>query len=132
MRIAYKSRAFSLIEMVIAIMLLSVLSVVMVGIIPSAVFGVYSASKRATASNIAQDVIEAARHQSPSSLEDYRFDTNQNNTDYLVRVSFGSATDSEGKPLDTELARTVRVHISWNDRNFNRNFQVQTTMFKPQ
>lgn len=120
-------RGFSLSEMVIAILILSTLSVILVGVIPSAMFGMKSAENRAQAAGIARDVIEKMRVRDFASLASTTEDSKTSNgTEYHVSIEVTTAV-VEGVSWSEENARDVRVTVMWKDRTgWKRNEDVQT------
>lgn len=120
-------RGFSLSEMVISILILSILSVILVGVIPSAMFGMKSAENRAQAAGIARDVIETMRVRDFATLASTTEDAKTSNgTEYHVSVDVGPAV-VEGVTWNEETARDVRVTVMWKDRTgWKRREDVQT------
>lgn len=120
-------RGFSLSEMVISILILSTLSVILVGVIPSAMFGMKTAENRAQAAGIARDVIEQLRLRDFDALASTPEETHTSNgTDYHVSVEVGPAV-VEGVTWSEATARDIRVTVMWRDRtSWKRQEDVQT------
>jgi len=113
-----RSSGFSLSEVLISIMVLSTLSVLLVGVIPASVIGLKAASQRAQAGMLARQVLEDARRDGFDHLGSVGSvrtlpQVAQNGAEFNVSVSVEQARDSSGVTLDADEARTVRVRVVW-------------------
>ncbi len=113
-----RSLGFSLAEVLISIMVLSTLSVLLVGVIPASVIGLKAASQRAQAGLLARQVLEDARRDGFDRLGPVgttrTFPTvDQNGTQYELHYSVEEARDSAGVGLLEDQARTVQVRVIW-------------------
>lgn len=109
-----KRRGFSLCELLISLMILSVLSVLLVGVIPASVFGQKAAGQRLFAANWARGEVERMRVAGFDHLENHELTQVTNNgTDFRARVEVANAKDSAGADLDPTRAREVRITVEW-------------------
>ncbi len=107
-------RGFSLTELLISLMILSVLSVLLVGVIPASVFGQKAAGQRLFAANWARAEVERMRVAGFDHLENHALTPVTNNgTDFRGKVELATVKDSEGADLDPTRAREVRITVEW-------------------
>lgn len=109
---------FSLSEVLISIMVLSTLSVLLVGVIPASVIGLKAASQRAQAALLARQVLEDARRDGFDRLGAVGSSRTlpplaQNGAEFALFVSVERARDSSGVLLDEAQAKTLRVRVVW-------------------
>lgn len=125
-------RGFSLSELVVAVLLLSTLSVVLVGVIPAAVLGVRSAGSRATAATLARQTLEDLRRGGLGRVQAADLPNVQvNGVVYTRRVEVAPARAFEdGTFLETDEAREVRCVITWVDRGHRKSFSGGTVFHK--
>src|SRR5688572_25506083 len=112
------SAGFSLSEVLISIMVLSTLSVLLVGVIPASVIGLKAASQRAQASMLARQLLEDARRDGFDRLPAVGSSRTlppiaQNGAEYALFVTLEPARDSSGVLLDDDQARTMQVRVVW-------------------
>ena len=112
-------RAFVLAELVVAMLILSTLSVVLVGVIPATIIGAKSAARRATAAMLAresmEDLVRDGFDNLPSSPVVHPAQELQN-VKYSAEVSVEPALDSAGTALDDTIVKMVVVKVRWEDR----------------
>lgn len=107
-------RGFSLCELLISLMILSVLSVLLVGVIPASVFGVKAAGQRLFAANWARQEVEKMRVAGFDHFQNHDLAKVTNNgTDFVGKVEVTNAKDSAGHDLDPTRAREIRVWVEW-------------------
>lgn len=95
-------------------MILSVLSVLLVGVIPASVFGQKAAGQRLFAANWARAEVERMRVAGFDHLKDHELTPVTNNgTDFRAQVKVANAKDSTGSELDPSRAREVRITVEW-------------------
>lgn len=125
-------RGFSLSELVVAVLLLSTLSVVLVGVIPAAVLGVRSAGYRATAATLARQTLEDLRRGGLGRLEAADLpNVTVNNVVYTRRVELAAARAFDGgSPLALNEAREVRCVITWMDRGIRKGYCGSTVFHR--
>lgn len=113
--------------MVVAILILSTLSVILVGVVPSAMFGMRSAENRAQAASIARDTIEEMRGLDFDKVVSGNAPSRTSNgTVYHVNVEVGAASIGDVRCSEA-TARDVRVTVVWKDRTgWKRAEDVQT------
>lgn len=112
--------------MIVAILILSVISVVLVGVIPSAMMGMKSAENRAVASVVASGVLERLREGDFDVIESGdAASVTSNGTLFHVSVEVGPVT-FEDRVWSAEKAKDVQVHVMWKDRTtWRREADVQ-------
>ncbi len=109
-----RRRGFSLTELLISLMILSVLSVLLVGVIPASVFGLKAAGQRLFAANWARAELERMRVAGFDHLASHDLPKVTNNgTDFVGKVQVSNAKDSSGSDLDPLRAREVRILVEW-------------------
>lgn len=125
-------KGFSLGEILIALLILAILSVLLVGVIPASVFGLRAAGQRVTAAQIARNEVEKMRRDGLDRLTDHLLTaTNVNGTFFFGTVMVGQARDSEGNLLDTRKAREVVIEVRWKGRGGHDNlYQCRSTLVR--
>jgi len=115
-------------------MILSVLSVLLVGVIPAAVFGLKAAGQRLFAANWARAEIEKMRVAGFDHLANHQLPKVTNNgTDFTAKVEVLTAKDSAGADLDPTRAREVRVLVEWTASGGGpRNYSSRSTLVRQQ
>lgn len=95
-------------------MILSVLSVLLIGVIPASVFGQKAAGQRLFAADWARAEVERMRVAGFDHLENHALTPVTNNgTDFRAKVELATAKDSSGADLDPGRAREVRITVEW-------------------
>lgn len=126
-------RGFSLAELMLAFVVLSVLSVVLIGVVPSTIIGLKGTSQRASAALLAQTELEELRRSGFGSLtatvEPYPRATIER-TEYIYRVEVQPARLSDGSPMDPDTAKTVTVLVQWESKTGLQTYQARAVMFK--
>lgn len=124
---------FSLAECTVAVLVLAAMSVVLVGVIPSTIFGMKSAENRALAACLAREALEGMRQGDFEALASADVRTVvSNGTEFRVRVEVGPAVDSGGSPMDDERARSIQVVVSWDERGGGRSHHASTILCRYQ
>ena len=115
-------------------MILSVLSVLLVGVIPASVFGLKAAGQRLFAANWARAEIERMRVAGFDHLSDHKLPKVTNNgTDFVGKVEISQAKDSSGASLDPARARQVQVTVEWKaSGGGSRSYTSRSTLVKQQ
>lgn len=109
---SFNMRGFSLAEMVIAILILSVVSVVLVGVMPACIIGLHGAENRAAAAALGRQVLEETRSQGFSRIASQpRTEMLSNRQPYDVEVRVGPLGS-----LDPALAKQIEIVVTWHDR----------------
>lgn len=127
------SRGFSLAEILVALLLLSVVSLVLTGVVPATITGMRKASQRANATMLAQSkmdelmsigfgLIEASVEPPPV--------VPVAGTDYTVRINVQPALLSDGTPMDEDECKLVTVEVTWLDRNDPKRVYQRQVFFK--
>jgi|GEM_PF-1876304 len=136
------SAGFSLAEVLIAIMILSVLSVIIIGAIPSAMFAMKKAENRAKAAAIGRQALDYLRRADFDKIEtgmdmtsvvqfQKSADSDErmiNRTDYSISVVVARAM-SGSIAIPADRVKDVKVIVTWKDREQKENFHVARTIF---
>lgn len=136
------SAGFSLAEVMIAVLILSALSVIIIGAIPSAMFAMKKAETRAKAAALGSQTLEY--------LKKLDFDKITTGMDVTSVVQLQKAADSDRRMLNKtefsikvitaqvfagslaippEKAKDVKVVVTWKDREQKENVHVARTIF---
>jgi Tfp pilus assembly protein PilV len=117
----------------VALMLLSVISLVLTGLIPATITGMHKASQRTNASMLAENELALIRQSGFGNLEPtsppYQAQPVAG-TDYFVKVLVTPATMSDGSTMDQDVAKLVSVEVTWEDRQGDQRHVSQAVMFK--
>jgi type II secretory pathway pseudopilin PulG len=128
-----KDRAFSLAELMLAFVVLSVISVVLLGVVPSTIVGLKGATQRASAALIAQTQLEELRRAGFGTLaatsQPYPL-TVVERTEYTHRVELAPARLSTGDLMSEEVARQVSVIVEWQSKTGAQTYTANAVMFK--
>ncbi len=109
-----RTRGFSLSEILISVMILSVLSVLLVGVIPASVLGLKAAGQRLFAAQWARDEVEKMRISGFDHLSNRDLPmVVHNGTEFVGKVEVRNARDSHGNPMEANRAREIEVRIEW-------------------
>jgi len=134
-------KAFSLAEVLIALLILSVLSVLMVGAIPSAMVAMKKAENRTRAAMLASSTMEYLRKVkfdeiktgmdiTPLTQYHARSDAGQGAaTDFQIQVEAGTAFNGT-TPLSDKKAREVKVTVHWKDKQGESIYATRTILFR--
>lgn len=126
-------RGFSLAELMLAFVVLSVISVVLIGVVPSTVMGLKAASQRASAALLAQTELEELRRSGfgsvAATVEPYPRATVER-TEFVYRIEVGQALLSSGEAMDPDVAKTVTVVVEWQSRTGPQTYHANAVMFK--
>lgn len=126
-------KGFSLGEMVVALAVLSLLSVIMVGVVPSTVIGLREAELRANAAVIGQDTLENLRRAGFGNVQSTTPPhpvVTVDEVDYTVEVVTGTARASDGNNMDPNEAKDVQVLVRWKGKHGEKMHQARAVMFK--
>lgn len=104
----------------VALMLLSVVSLILSGLIPATITGMAKAAQRTNAQILAQNelaIIAQAGfgHLSPSAPPHKTLEVS--GTSYLLKVLVEPTTLADGSPMDETLAKLVSVEVTWRYQN---------------
>ena len=115
-----RRQGFSLSEILISVMILSVLAVLLVGVIPSTVLGLRAAGQRVCASELARGHLERLRQKGLDQLRNEVLPPQMiNGSEYSGEIQVVPATASNGQPLDPDRAQLVTVIVRWKGRGGN-------------
>lgn len=141
-RIAKPRKGFALSELLISILILSTLSVILVGVIPSAMFGMKKAENKARASILARETLEYIKRcgfrniktdMDISPVIDYQHKADERSwysTDFTIKVTVGNAFTQEGKIMDQTKTKDVQVTVTWKEKNKICDFTARTIFYK--
>ncbi len=117
----------------LAFVVLSVISVVLIGVVPSTIVGLQGASQRANAALLAQTQLEELRRAGFGSIvpsvEPYPTATMER-TDYTYRVEVAPAALSSGEPMKLDIAKLVTVTVQWESKTGLQSHLARAVMFK--
>lgn len=125
--------AFTLAELMLSFVVLSVLSVVLLGIVPSTIIGLHAASQRANAALVAESQLEELRRAGFGSLAatEPPYPTRQvDQTLYSYRVELTPARLSSGELMESELAQQVQVTVEWTSKTGPQSYTACAVMFR--
>lgn len=118
-------------ELIISLLILSVLSVVMVGVIPSTIIGTRSAANRARAAVLARDTIESLQRNGYDNLADRPEEVVRvEDIDYTGSVTLADAVAADGTVMDPAVARQAVVLITWKDRGGEHSYEARTVLVR--
>ncbi|MFA5508395.1 MAG: prepilin-type N-terminal cleavage/methylation domain-containing protein [Vulcanimicrobiota bacterium] len=124
---------FSLAELMLAFVVLSVLSVVLIGVVPSTIIGLKGASQRANAALLAQTQFEELRRSGfgsiIASVEPYPT-ASLERTDYTYRIEVAEAQLSSGEMMSLDIAKLVHVVVDWQSQTGPQTYKASAVMFK--
>ena len=126
-----RPQAFSLSEVLIALLILSLLSVLMLGVIPATIIGLASANQKATASFLAAQTLAEVRQQDPFRLYTLApsFAPSANIDGSIYEVLYG-VYDNTGLPKESASAAptslSVEVVIRWHSKQGIRFHRVRS------
>ena len=120
-------------EVMVAMMLLSVISLVLTGMIPATITGMHKAAMRTNASMLALNRISELRQLgfgniNPTDPPHEQYEVS--GTDYVLQITTEPAPLSSGGTMDTDVAKLVSVRVDWEDRNGAQKFISQAVVFK--
>jgi len=105
---------FSLGEVLCSFMILSLLSVILVGVIPSTIMGSKASGQRAVAASLVRAEIEKIRLGGIGQLRAAQLPgVKSNGTEFTLEVEVTDATDSSGNRLDPDKAKKGVVICRW-------------------
>ena len=123
-------RGFSIAEVMIAFLLLSVVSLILAGLIPATITGMAKASQRNVAGTLAEGQLEELRQSGFSAIEPSENTTPMGGIDFNIQVEVGPAKLSSGGEMDTDVAKTVTVTVRWEYKNLDYKLARRAVMFK--
>lgn len=117
----------------LAFVVLSLLSVVLIGVVPSTVIGLKGASQRANAALLAQTQLEELRRSGFGSVvasdEPYPTVTLER-IEYSYRVEVEQAQMSDAEMMSLEIAKKVSVVVEWESQTGSQTYTASSVMFK--
>lgn len=133
-RLIYRkgTAGLSLAEIMVCIVVLSTLSVLMVGVIPATIVGLRSASERATATLLVQAAMEQTRKQEFGSLQAISFERTLNGRDYKVSTVVKDALASDGTALDASQIKAIEVVVSWRSKGGDKVERFESVVARSQ
>lgn len=124
-------RGFSLSECLVALLILSLLSVVLVGVVPSTVFGMKSAENRARATCMARDLLDGIYATGGEEGETTLPPRTVNGTTYGVTVAVRPVRDVPGPVLDSTRIQHVSITVTWVERRATKRHILSTYCYRP-
>lgn len=129
------TRAFSLAELLVAMLVLSLLAVVLVGVMPASIFGTRLAQQHVVAAMISREVLETVRKRNFMSMTggvipDYEdSDKIVYKTTYaLSPVTPALPTDPTTNPPNQPCTKDLEVKVNWTYRNKLREHLSKVTL----
>lgn len=120
-------------ELMLAFVVLSAVSVVLIGVVPSTIIGLRGASQRANAALIAQTQLEELRRSGfgslAASVEPYPQATMERMI-YNYRVEIAPALLSSGEAMSLEVAKQVGVVVTWTSKTGPQTYVARAVLFK--
>lgn len=117
----------------LAFVVLSVLSVVLIGVVPSTIIGLKGASQRANAALLAQTQFEELRRSGfgsiIASVEPYPT-ASLERTDYTYRIEVAEAQLSSGEMMSLDIAKLVHAVVDWQSQTGPQTYKASAVMFK--
>ena len=126
-------RGFSMAEVMVAFMLLSVISLILAGLIPATITGMARAAQRNTAGLLAESELAALRQTGFSLLEPTvapHKTVSPGGVDFNIQVEVGPAPLSSGGTMDTDVAKIVTVTVRWAYNNLDYTLARRAVLFK--
>jgi len=137
-----RSAGFSLAEVMIAVLILSALSVIIIGAIPSAMFAMKKAETRAKAAALGSQTLEYLKKldfdkittgmdvTSITQLQKAADGDKRmlNKTEFSIKVVTAQAF-SGSLAIPPEKAKDVKIVVTWKDREQKENVHVARTIF---
>lgn len=120
-------------EVMVALMLLSVISLVLTGMIPATITGMHKAAMRTNASMLALNRLAELRQLGFGNIEATTPPHEQyevTGTEYVLQIAVAPAPLSGGGTMDTDVAKLVTVRVDWKDRQGPQKFISQAVIFK--
>lgn len=134
MPMSHTRRAFSLAELCVSLLILSVLAVLMVGVIPASIFGVRNAEERAAASVLSRDLIEELRATGFSHLnlqaQTYAPSQTREGIEYFLIYAVSDPglprdpADKEDDGTPRLTAKQIDVEVRWKSRQGAKRLQA--------
>ena len=126
-----RTRGFSLSELLISLMILSVLSVLLVGVIPATVNGMRGAVQRSYASSMARQAVEEALRDGFERLQNRTLKKIFiNGTEFEGDLQVVDATAPDGSTMDKTRARQVTVTVRWNFHGAPKSYSTARLVVK--
>ncbi|MFA7483762.1 MAG: hypothetical protein WC314_24905 [Vulcanimicrobiota bacterium] len=126
-------RAFSMAEVMVAFLLLSVISVVLAGVIPATITGTARAAQRNTAGLLAESSLAEMRQTGFGSIEPTaapHLSVLAGGVEYNLQVEVESAPLSSGGVMDQDVAKLVTVTTRWTYKNMDQQLARRAVIFK--
>jgi hypothetical protein len=108
-------------------------SVVLIGVVPSTIVGLTGATQRANAALLAENQLEELRRAGFGSLQNsvqpYP-EITMERTVYTTRVEIHPALLSSGGAMASDVARTASVFVTWQSKTGAQQYVARGVMFK--
>lgn len=118
-------------ECVIATLILASLSVILVGVIPSTLFGMKTAENRAKAACLGREALEGARRTGFTRVASGALNPQvSNGTQYDMALFVAPLADAVGNPLDAQRIKRVEVQVSWKEHNVREVYTASLLLFR--
>lgn len=130
---ARRSSGFSLSELMVAFLILSVVAVLLLGVVPGTIIGLHKASQRTNAAIIAANEMEQLRRlgfgEIVTSAPPFPEKVVEQ-TVYTVRVEVEPAAMSDGTLMEDEVAKRIRVIVNWDDQRETKEHSTCAVVFR--
>lgn len=126
-------RGFSLAELMVALMLLSVISLILTGLIPATITGMAKAAMRTNAGMLAENRLAQMHQAGFGRLEPTQAPHETHlvgKTEYNLQVELERAPLSDGSQMDEDVAKLASVTVRWKDRNGDQKHISRSVIFK--
>lgn len=124
---------FSIAEVMVAFLLLSVISLILAGLIPATITGMAKAAQRNTAGLLAEGLLAELRQTGFSAIEPTvapHLTKPSAGVDFNLQVEVSPAPLSTGGDMDLDEAKIVTVTSRWTYKNVDYKLARRAVMFK--
>ncbi|MBI3929707.1 MAG: hypothetical protein HY319_29475 [Armatimonadetes bacterium] len=114
-------------------MILSVVSVILVGVIPSTIIGLKGAGQRAFAAVLAQETLERLKRDGFANIQDSTEPfpvVVANGTRFTVQVITSEAVAFDGTAMPMDEALAVEVLVTWTSKSGAQRHQARQIVFR--
>ena len=126
-----RRRGFSLSECLLSLLILSLLSVVLVGVVPATLFGLKSASNRAQATCMARELLDGLYSCGGDEGSTTLPIRTVHGTDYTIFINVGPVTGLPGPPLEPSVIQRVTIAVTWEERGVKKAHTLSTWCWRP-